>query len=166
MEDPQETEISASEILPWLWLGNQAASQSSEFLAEKGISVVFNCTKHIPCKFIGEKKYYRIAVNDPGPVSIDMSDNIYMAKILHLTVDTLEKHKQSGDKVLVHCHAGMQRSAAVVLAYLIKHYFIGDKKSRFVKAFKHIMHKRELAFNYGVSINFRPAVEYFMTYSN
>ena len=41
--------------------------------------------------------------------------------ILDDVCDLIESIRKDGEKVLVHCHAGVSRSSTVVLAYLIKH---------------------------------------------
>jgi protein-tyrosine phosphatase len=103
----------ADEIIPGLWLGNIIASQSGEFLEEKGIKAVFNCTKNIP--FVeGHRSLYRIPVDD----------NLQTEELRNMELMSFEavyklrlEHKKG--PVLVHCHAGMQRSACVVAMYLI-----------------------------------------------
>ena len=103
----------ADEIIPGLWLGNIDASQSGNFLIEKGIKSVFNCTKTIPFHE-AVKSRYRIPVDD----------NLQQEEIRNMELWSFEavyklrlEHKKG--PVLVHCHAGMQRSACIVAMYLI-----------------------------------------------
>jgi dual specificity phosphatase 12 len=107
----------AHEIVPRLWLGNKQAASDGEWLREHGITVVFNCTKDWPYHPDIPRKY-RVPVHDNlEPVEIqnmlDWAPEI-MAKLV--------AEYNRGEIILVHCHAGMQRSAAVVAMFLITKY--------------------------------------------
>lgn len=105
----------AHEILPGLWLGNKAASQDINWLREKNITTVFNCTKDIPFKMGGPSHLYRVPLDD----------NLQADEIRNLELWSWEvaykiaKEYTDGNRILVHCFAGAQRSAAVVAIYLI-----------------------------------------------
>jgi rhodanese-related sulfurtransferase len=104
----------AHEILPGLWLGNREAALSEDWLSKHGVQTVFNCTKNIP--FHGSvTRRYRVPVDDNlQPVEID--------NLLAWAPETqlkLLREWRRGQPVLVHCHAGMQRSAAVVAMFLM-----------------------------------------------
>jgi protein-tyrosine phosphatase len=156
--------ISVNEIVPGLWLGNEEASQSDEFLKKANIGVIVNATKHIPCKWkkahFVNVDYYRVPVNDPGPTSdLDQEDNKIMLSHLPHVVKYININLKSNKNVLVHCHAGIQRSAAIVLAYLMAHYYVtGHKKDRLQKSLRHIMQNRPVVFYEGTVMSFRPAV--------
>jgi hypothetical protein len=110
------TEV-AHEIVPRLWLGNKQAASDGDWLREHGIGVVFNCTKDWPYHPDIPRKY-RVPVHDNlEPVEIqnmlDWAPEI-MAKLV--------AEYNRGEVLLVHCHAGMQRSAAVVAMFLITKY--------------------------------------------
>jgi len=53
----------ANEIIPRLWLGNAKASMNEDFIRQKNITVVFNCTKNLPFSPMIPIKY-RIPVDD------------------------------------------------------------------------------------------------------
>ena len=104
----------AHEIVPGIWLGNKRASENEKWMKEKGITVVFNATKDIPfCPAI--KKQYRIPVDD----------NLQPEEIRNMTLWSQEavykimKEHNNGNNLLIHCAAGMQRSAALVAMFLI-----------------------------------------------
>ena len=137
----------ADEILPGLWLGNSKAAQDMKFLKEKNIKAIFNCTKDIPFAPIQGNKY-----------RVPVDDNLQSAEIRNMElwsfeiVAKLAKERREGHAVLVHCAAGMQRSAAVVAMYLIATQQIGKEE-----AIKFIQQKRSIAFmpmaNFGNSIS-------------
>ena len=105
----------AHEILPGLWLGNKSASQDINWLKQNNITTIFNCTKDIPFIMGGPKHMYRIPLDD----------NLQPDEIRNLELWSWEiaykiaKEYTQGNHILIHCFAGMQRSAAVVAIYLI-----------------------------------------------
>ena len=122
-------------IVPGLWLGNGKASLDDKFLKENNIRVVFNCTKDLPFHS-GISRRYRVPVDD----------NLRAEEIRNMELWSFEaiykltkEHKQAN--VLVHCYAGMQRSAAVVAMYLIAKY--GMAKEQVIPFIKS---KRSIAF--------------------
>uniref|UniRef100_A0A6C0D5T3 Dual specificity phosphatase catalytic domain n=1 Tax=viral metagenome TaxID=1070528 RepID=A0A6C0D5T3_9ZZZZ len=122
-------------ILPGLYLGNARSSLDDEFLKKNNIRAVFNCTKDLPFHYSIKNKY-----------RIPVDDNLKEEEIRNLELWSFEsiykltrEHKQGN--VLVHCYAGMQRSAAVVAMYLIATYNMKHEQ-----AISYIKHKRSIAF--------------------
>lgn len=136
----------AHEILPGLWLGNRAASQDSDWLQEKGISTVFNATKDIPFSSV-VKHQYRIPVDDNlEPVEIENMRRWAPEAVLKII-----REYKTGRPLLVHCHAGMQRSAALVAMTLI-----ALKGYDTEKAIKYIRDRRSVAFF--PAVNFKKSI--------
>ena len=126
---------SADLITKNLWLGNIVASQDEKFLKENNIHAVFNCTKNIPFVHSVPRKY-RLSVDDNlQEEEIRNMEHWAMEVVYKLTQEV------KNGPVLVHCHAGMQRSAAVVAMYLIANY-----KMKSDKAMEYIKGKRPIAF--------------------
>ena len=138
----------ANEILPNLWLGNARASMSEQFIAEKQIHVVFNCTKNLPFSPMIPIKY-RIPVDDNLEEEEIRNMELWSSEI---AFKIIAEYKQ-GRHILVHCMAGMQRSAASVAFMLITHLHMRGKD-----AMKMIKEKRSIAFhpraNFGLSIEY------------
>jgi len=107
-------EQTASKILPRLWLGNKTAALDTNWLRENHITTVFNCTKDIPFG-AGPLHQYRVPIDD----SLQQED---IQKLTTWTPEIMYKlmaEYNRGAVILVHCYAGVQRSAAVVAMFLM-----------------------------------------------
>jgi len=104
----------AHEIVPGIWLGNRRAALNDKWLKEKNITVVFNASKDIPFSPRIQKQY-RIPVDD----NLQPEEIRNMTLWSHETVYKVMKEHNEGKTILIHCFAGMQRSAAIVGMYLI-----------------------------------------------
>ena len=147
----------ADEIIPRMWLGNVRASQDEDFIRRENIDVIFNCTKDLP--FLYEERQSTPFLNIPKQYRVPVDDNLEEEEIRNLKLWSPEiAHKlltlyNQGHTILVHCYAGMQRSAACVAIFLIalKHMSGQD-------AMKYIRSRRSVAFqpraNFGRSIEF------------
>ena len=136
-------------IIPRLWLGNKNASQDETFLKNADITVVFNCTKDLPFHS-SIRRRYRVPVDD----------NLQEDEIRNLelwafeTVLKMLQEYKAGRSILVHCHAGMQRSPAVIAMFLIVYQRITAEK-----AMNFIKQRRPVAFFWNA--NFGPAIHGF-----
>lgn len=119
----------AHEILPGLWLGNRLAAADDAWLREKGIGAVFNATKNLPFSPVVERKY-RIPVDD----NLEAVEIENMRRWAPEAVTKLLHEYRSGTPVLVHCHAGMQRSAALVaMSLIVMKGYSAEQAMRYVK---------------------------------
>jgi hypothetical protein len=146
---------SVDEIIPGLWLGNEAISQSEAFMKKNNIKLIVNATKNIPSKFLGKIHYVRVPVDDPGILSArveSMDEDVKMMKeSLSLILYVISRFHKKKCNILIHCHAGAQRSAIIVAAYLLYSGTVDNPQ----KAINQIIEKRGIAFFGGRSINFR-----------
>ena len=119
---PEEEELSPShrdaapyQILPHLYLGCRKVATCLPSLKSSGITNILNVTSSIPNKFAAAGLTYKqIAVED--------SHDVNMLQHLPEAFGFIERARVTGERVLVHCHAGMSRSVTVILAYLMKYF--------------------------------------------
>ena len=139
------TSNKADEIFPGLWLGSYLAAEDTAFLRDKGIRAVFNATKNLPFAE-GPWAKYRIPVDDNLQPEEIRNMELWSTKFVPMIIDEWRK-----GPVLVHCHAGMQRSAAAIAMVLISIMHLDADT-----AIKYIQMKRPIAFR--PSANFRDAI--------
>ena len=136
----------ANQIIPRLWLGDYESSQDKNFIAKNKISVIINCTKDLPFVSIDKIYKYRVPVHD----NLQHEELTSMIYWIGRIVPLLDQHYQSDRTILVHCAAGMQRSAIVVLSYLYQ-YVTHDAS----QALSLIKSNRPIAFT--PYMNFKPS---------
>ncbi|KAM7415948.1 hypothetical protein PAMA_018152 [Pampus argenteus] len=119
------------ELLPFLFLGSAIHSSRRETLAAAGITAVLNVSSSCPNFYEGEFQYLRITVEDSLAADIRASFSTAIAFI--------DSVKQSGGRVLVHCQAGISRSATICLAYLMH-----TQRVRLEEAFDFVKQRRQV----------------------
>ena len=143
----------ADEVVPGLWLGSRYAALNPEYLKEKKIGAVFNCTKDFPFEPV-IRRQYRVPVDDNLQEAEIRNLELWSYEIVYKIMAEMRRAKAEGEGVLVHCAAGMQRSAAVVAMYLIAtRGLTTDEAIRFIRS------KRQIAFR--PSANFEESMRGF-----
>jgi protein-tyrosine phosphatase len=117
-------------ILSHLYIGNIDSLKSSSLFR-----YIVNCTRHIPS--IPTIETTRIAIHDDYNESATLLKEIESTHVL----ERIHSSRMKGQNVLVHCHAGMQRSCAVVAMYLIKYHCMSPEE-----VFRFLPTKRPIAF--------------------
>lgn len=131
IEPAIETET-ATQILPFLYLGNERDAANQQRLEDKGITYVLNVTSHIPLYF--EKhgvKYKRIPASDSGQQNLRQ----YFEEALAF----IDEAKEAGATILVHCQAGVSRSATITIAYILQHSYMS-----MTDAYRYVKGKRSI----------------------
>lgn len=113
LPDTEGTFFPAKQIVPNLFIGSEGDSANPSFFQKHNIRLVVNASKNIPFRAPAEVRTYRVPVDDHP------DENGVMLSHLPVVVLTMDEILSYGQGVLVHCRAGMQRSAAVVAAYLM-----------------------------------------------
>lgn len=123
----------AKQIVKNLWIGSEGDSRDAAFYKHHNIRLVVNSTNNIPIRPpAGDVATYRVPVDD------DPSENDTMLQHLPLVVVAIDEVLRYGHGVLVHCRAGMQRSAGVVAGYLMwKRGMTADEAFEFINKKKH-----------------------------
>uniref|UniRef100_A0AAV2IW50 Dual specificity phosphatase 16 n=1 Tax=Knipowitschia caucasica TaxID=637954 RepID=A0AAV2IW50_KNICA len=121
------TSIGPTRILSHLYLGCQRDVLNKELMQQNEIAYVLNASNTCPKPdFIPESHFLRVPVNDS-----------FCEKILpwlDRSVEFIEKAKACNAHVLVHCLAGISRSATIAIAYIMMRMNMSlDEAYRFVK---------------------------------
>ncbi|CAL1269795.1 unnamed protein product, partial [Larinioides sclopetarius] len=115
-------------ILPFLYLGSQFDAMNKELLKDYNITYELNVSTSCPQpEFVPEGHFMRIPVNDT-----------YSEKLLPYFPEAfnfLDKVREGNGCVLVHCLAGISRSATVAIAYVMRYMRLSsDDGYRYVKS--------------------------------
>lgn len=105
----------AAEILPNLWVGSKRDSQSATFLSSNKIKLVVNCTRDLSsatAEGLGIP-VVRVSVNDSP------SEAPRLAALAPAACRKVHATLKAGGAVLIHCFAGVSRSASVACVYLL-----------------------------------------------
>mgnify|MGYP003705797997 FL=1 len=103
-----------------LYISEYSTANDKQFITDNGIKLIINVTKELPFEdpSNGSIEQIRIPVDDDGsPISNEallkyvQDNNIY---------DTVTRHLDTKQGVLVHCKSGVQRSPTVVAMILMK----------------------------------------------
>jgi protein-tyrosine phosphatase len=108
------TDEDADEIIPNVWIGNARTALNPAWLSRNKIQVVFNCTKTAA---------FHPSV--PHQYRVPVDDNLQPAEIQNMSrwapeiaYKILREYK-AGHRILIHCHAGIQRSATATAFFLM-----------------------------------------------
>ncbi|KAM3873858.1 dual specificity protein phosphatase 4 [Diretmus argenteus] len=128
---PHHDQAGPVEILPFLYLGSALHASKKEVLDAMGISALLNVSADCPNHFEGTYQYKCIPVEDNHKE--DISSWFLEA------IEFIDSVRDSSGRVLVHCHAGISRSATICLAYLMKR-----KRVRLDEAFEFVRRRRSI----------------------
>lgn len=119
--------IGPTRILPHLYLGCQRDVLNKDLMQQIDVVYVLNASNSCPKPdFIPESHFLRVPVNDSFGEKI--------LPWLDRSLDFIEKAKACNSRVLVHCLAGISRSATIAIAYIMKRRDLSlDEAYRFVK---------------------------------
>ena len=101
-----------------LYLSNYETAANEHFIKNNNINVVINCSKDLQKPSFYDEYgivFYRIPIDD----SMNKSDTITFKKHLDDSINLISHSRKKKMNVLVHCFAGIQRSAALVLCYIM-----------------------------------------------
>ncbi|CAF0850214.1 unnamed protein product [Didymodactylos carnosus] len=103
------------EIIPGLYLGNEADAKNYDLLEKNNIKSIVNVTTCVPCYFESKLDYLRLPCDDTCRQNLIEYCN---EKTFQFIQNSLTNKKN----VLIHCKAGISRSPAILIAYLMKYH--------------------------------------------
>lgn len=109
--------LGMSKILPRLYLSGEDVVKSRKTLKDNNITHILNLTTNVENVFEPDLVYKRIKIDDSA-----LQD---MTQCFEESFDFIEKalNGNENNAVLVHCNAGVSRSASVIIGYLMKTNF-------------------------------------------
>ena len=139
----------ADQIIPNVWLGNLRAAHDESFLKNAGIQVVFNATKDASFH-PSIRRRYRVPVDDNLEEEEIRNLELWGYEIVYKLI----KEYKEGRPILIHCHAGMQRSPAITAMFLMVLYRMSADQAK-----AYIRNRRPIVFL--PSANFEKAMRGF-----
>lgn len=131
IDDQIDTAVVAK-ILPFLYIGNERDAANLDRLRELGITHVLNVTSGIPLHFEDQGIICkRLPASDSGFQNLKQYFTDAFAFI--------EEVRMSKGKVLIHCQAGVSRSATITIAYIMKH-----SQMKMIDTFRFVKAKRPI----------------------
>jgi len=103
--------LDCQEIIPNVFLGPVDAAIDKENLSRKQIGYILTVAKEFKPKFAKEFEYLQIDVLD--------EDNCNLICYFEKCHAFIDKAIKASSSVLVHCRAGVSRSACIVISYLM-----------------------------------------------
>ena len=120
-------EAPASEILPFLTMSNERDANNPEFIKSNGITHVLNLTPspfHADVTAIATCRCIPLTDTTSQDIIEKLPEAIAFIGVwlivTYLSDLSAEEARIGGGKVLVHCFAGVSRSAAITIAYFLQ----------------------------------------------
>ncbi|KAL1131395.1 hypothetical protein AAG570_011012, partial [Ranatra chinensis] len=106
---------SVAELTPNLFLCGASALKGNK-LSELGVTCLVTAAPELPHLPLPPCVHQQYKVNVKDTIGSDISEH------LHRIADVIHQVEKTGGKTLVHCVAGVSRSASLCLGYLIKYH--------------------------------------------
>ena len=102
------------EIIPGVWISGWRTALNDTWLREHHIDTVFNCTKTVPFSPLIPNQY-RIPVDDNLQPAEIQNMELWAPEIAYKIL----REFKAGRRILIHCHAGIQRSTTACAFFLM-----------------------------------------------
>jgi dual specificity MAP kinase phosphatase len=100
-------------IIDGLYIGSESNAKNFEELSSEQIRCIVNVTSHVPLYHLEQFQYYHIPADDTQKQNLlEYFDQAY--SFIHNAIE-------NNEKVLVHCVAGISRSPAIVIGFLMRY---------------------------------------------
>lgn len=110
-------------VIDRLFIGDHKAASTLNILTDHNISHIVNATQEVPNYFKSKFHYINLGLKDKW----EDEDILGVLEPSYRYIDNVLKVDNS--RVLVHCHAGISRSASIVIYYLMKKYELSFEKA-------------------------------------
>ena len=115
------SKIDINQIIPHLYISNWETSNNPEIINMYNIKAVITLeTTDKPPEIL--RYYYENKIDFMHIRIFDMK-NVDISDYFDSTYDFINKHITKHENVLVHCAAGISRSATIILNYMIRNMF-------------------------------------------
>lgn len=123
-----------------IWIGGHmdALNEKTVMGTDSRITHILNVANDVKTEFDAVSKKYKYM-----RCEIDDDDN-NITRSIYPSIDFMRDSLEKGNHVLVHCRMGVNRSVAIVLAYLVleKGFFVEDA-IRLIKQFRNVIQPRK-----------------------
>lgn len=137
------------QIIPNLWIGNYKAALDKDYLQKNNIKLIINLSKDIEFTDLDIEKH-RVFISDNRSMESDIGMITEIPKLFPI----LDNHMKKNNGILIHCRAGMQRSAGFMAIYLMRRL---NKKFDYIK---NMMRKKRCIVFYPF-VNFIGPIKYY-----
>ncbi len=121
-----------SQIVDGLYLGDICAAHSLPTMKKHKIDSIVNMCINCPNKLEADIETKHLGIRD----AVDEN----LMSVLHLAIEYIDKQIEFGRRVFIHCKAGVSRSGAVTVAYIMyKNRWPYDKALEYVRASRAIV---------------------------
>ncbi|KAG6586587.1 mitogen-activated protein kinase phosphatase 1 [Phytophthora cinnamomi] len=111
-----------SKLTDFLYIGGAIAAKNKSMLIQNGITHVINCAASVaPASFPDEFCYFNIRLRDHSSQDI--------ARHFYSMFDFIERARECGGRIFLHCVKGISRSPTMAIAYLMWYKNIGMYKA-------------------------------------
>ncbi|CAF1059248.1 unnamed protein product [Adineta ricciae] len=111
--DIEQIDYPMTHIMDGVYVGNESNAKNLDELSAKNIRYIVNVTSHVPLYHSDQLHYYHISADDTQKQNLlNYFDEAY--QFIH---QAITRH----EKVLVHCVAGISRSPAIVISFLMRY---------------------------------------------
>ncbi|ETL30637.1 hypothetical protein F442_16852 [Phytophthora nicotianae P10297] len=111
-----------SKLTDFLYIGGALAAKNKSMLLQNGITHVINCAASVaPASFPDDFCYFNIRLRDHSSQDI--------ARHFYSIFDFIERARESGGRIFLHCVKGISRSPTMAIAYLMWYKNIGMYKA-------------------------------------
>ncbi|CEG40842.1 mitogen-activated protein kinase phosphatase 1 [Plasmopara halstedii] len=111
-----------SKLTDFLYIGGAVAAKSKSMLLQNGITHVINCAASVaPASYPDAFCYFNIRLRDHSSEDI--------ARHFYSLFDFIERARESGGRIFLHCVKGISRSPTMAIAYLMWYKNIGMYKA-------------------------------------